>query len=91
MIFTANSGPWKKLATRNGLELSYWHATPIKGSSNPYAVAYDINNLLPLITKNTRIVAISACSNILGSVVDVKSVVKQVCRLCIYIIHGRND
>jgi selenocysteine lyase/cysteine desulfurase len=67
---------------RNGLELSYWHATQAKGSSNPYAVAHDVNTLLPLITQNTRIVAITACSNILGSIVDVKSVVKQVCGLC---------
>ena len=52
------------------------------GSINPYAVAHDINNLLPLITEKTRIVAITACSNILGSVVDVKSVVKQVCDPC---------
>jgi len=78
MSFIANAGPWKKLATRKGLELSYWHATPVNGSNNPYAVAHDVNTLLPLITQNTRIVAITACSNILGSVVDVKSVVKQV-------------
>ena len=64
---------------RNGLKLSYWHATPVKGSNNPYAVTHDVATLLPLITKNTRIIAITACSNILGSVVDVKSVVKQVC------------
>ncbi|KAF9783938.1 PLP-dependent transferase [Thelephora terrestris] len=74
----ANAGPWRRLAKRGGLEVRYWHVTPIKGSSNPYAVAHDVNTLLPLITKNTRIVAITACSNILGSVVDVKSVVKQI-------------
>jgi len=67
---------------RNGLELSYWHATPVKGSNNPYAVGHDVATLLPLITKNTRIVAITACSNILGSVVDVKFVVEQVCGSC---------
>ena len=86
MILIANTGPWKKLAMRNGLELSYWHATPVNGSNNPYAVAHDVATLLPLITKNTRIVAISACSNILGSVQDVKSVVKQVRGLCIMFI-----
>ena len=63
---------------RSGLKLRSWNAIPTEGSDNPYAVAYDINTLLPLITHNTRIVAITACSNILGSVVDVKSVVKQV-------------
>jgi selenocysteine lyase/cysteine desulfurase len=60
------------------LKLSYWHATPVRGSNNPYAVAHDVHTLLPLITRNTRIVAMAACSNILGSVVDVKSVVNQV-------------
>lgn len=63
---------------RKGLGLSYWHVTPVKGSSNPYAVAHDVDTLLPLITQNTRIVAITAGSNVLGSLVDVKSTVKQV-------------
>ena len=76
---------------RNGLELSYWHATPTKGSSNPYAVAHDVANLLPLITQNTRIVAITACSNILGSVADIKSLVKQVCGVCICIVCGGDN
>jgi selenocysteine lyase/cysteine desulfurase len=55
----------------------YWHATPV-GSINPYVVAHDVNSLLPLITGNARIVVITACSNTLGSVGDVKFVVKQV-------------
>jgi len=76
---------------RNGLELRYWHATPVNGSNNPYAVAHDVANLLPLITRNTRIVAITACSNILGSVLDVKPVVKQVCGLCMWTISGEDN
>jgi selenocysteine lyase/cysteine desulfurase len=80
-IFIANLAPWKRLAKRNGLELIYWHPTAEKGSKNPYAVAYDVNTLLPMITQNTRIVTITACSNILGSTIDVKSVIKQVCVL----------
>ena len=75
---------------RNGLELNYWHATPVEGSSNPHAVTHDVKNLLPLITQNTRIVAITACSNILGSIVDVRSVVKQVCN-AFRIVCGEND
>lgn len=64
---------------RKGLILNFWRVTPVEGSSNPYALSYDVSALLPLISKNTRMVAITACSNVLGSVVDVKSVVKQVC------------
>lgn len=37
-----------------------------------------IDALLPLITSKTRLVAFTACSNILGSVVDVEAVVKAV-------------
>jgi hypothetical protein len=78
----ANNGPWKKLATRKGLAVKYWHVTPVAGSNNPYAVAHDIATLVPLITSRTRIVAISACSNLLGSVVDVKAAVQAVSPCC---------
>ena len=88
ITLVANAGPWRELAARTGLRLGYWFPTAIKGSSNPYAVAYDVNTLLPLITQNTRIVAITACSNVLGSAVDIKSVVKQVRGLCVYIVCG---
>lgn len=74
----ANNGPWKKLAERRGLTLKYWHVTPVAGSNNPYNVFHDVEHLLPLITSRTRIVAISACSNILGSIIDVKAVAKAV-------------
>lgn len=74
----ANNGPWKKLARRKGLILKYWHVTPVTGANNPYAVAHDIATLIPLITARTRIVAISGCSNILGSVVDIKAAVQAV-------------
>ena len=73
---------------RTGLQLSYWFPTPIKGSRNPYAVDYDVDTLLPLITQNTRIIAITACSNVLGSAVDIKSVIKQVCGFCVYVVCG---
>ncbi|RXW13831.1 hypothetical protein EST38_g12026 [Candolleomyces aberdarensis] len=62
----ANTGPWKKLAARSGAIVKYWKATPTK-ESNPYSVALKLEDVLPLITPRTRIVAFTACSNILGS------------------------
>lgn len=37
-----------------------------------------METLLPLITTNTRIVALTAASNILGTIVDVEGVVKAI-------------
>jgi selenocysteine lyase/cysteine desulfurase len=67
----ANVGPWKKLAARSGAIVKYWKATPTK-ESNPYSVALQLEDVLPLITPRTRIVAFTACSNILGTIVPVK-------------------
>ena len=72
----ANCGPWKKLAQRKGLVIKVWHATQIPESpNNPYAVKHQIETLLPLITAKTRLIAFTACSNILGNIVPVKEVV----------------
>ncbi|KDR80956.1 hypothetical protein GALMADRAFT_1116937 [Galerina marginata CBS 339.88] len=73
----ANVGPWKKLAARKGAIVKIWNATPTV-PENPYSVKLKIEELLPLITSKTRIVAFTACSNILGSVVPVKEVTKAV-------------
>lgn len=76
-VTLANVGPWKKLAARRGCVVKNWLATPTS-SNNPYAVTLKIEDLLPLITSKTRIVAFTACSNILGSIISVKEVVKAV-------------
>ena len=73
----ANVGPWKKLAERRGAILKSWNPSPIV-PENPYSVKFKVEDLIPLITAKTRIVAITACSNILGSIVPVKEVVKVV-------------
>jgi len=64
---------------------------------NPYSVKLKVEDLIPLISAKThRVVAITACSNILGPIVLVKEVVKavreetkakgakkvEICRLC---------
>ncbi|KII83699.1 hypothetical protein PLICRDRAFT_58168 [Plicaturopsis crispa FD-325 SS-3] len=76
----ANAGPWKKLAARKGLTLKVWHPVP-NNPENPYSVALRVDDLLPLITPRTRIVAFTACSNILGSIVPVQDVVAAVRRV----------
>ncbi|KAI9448697.1 PLP-dependent transferase [Lactarius psammicola] len=70
----ANVGPWKKLAARKGLTLKHWRPR-ITDPSNPYSLGYDVGDLFPLITPKTRLVAFSACSNVLGSIIPVKNVI----------------
>ena len=75
----ANAGPWKRLAARTGATLKMWAHTPIAAyPNNPYAVALQLDALLPLITPKTRLIAFTACSNILGSIVPVKEIVAAV-------------
>ncbi|KAF8184396.1 pyridoxal phosphate-dependent transferase [Pholiota molesta] len=73
----ANAGPWKKLAARKGAIIKIWSPSPTV-PENPYSVKLKLEELLPLVSSRTRIVAITACSNILGSIVPVKEVVKAV-------------
>ncbi|KAJ6483079.1 pyridoxal phosphate-dependent transferase, partial [Mycena sanguinolenta] len=73
----ANCGPWKKLAERRGAVIKYWHSTPTS-PNNPYSLSLKVEDLLPLITAQTRIVAFTATSNLLGSVVPVQAITKAV-------------
>ncbi|KAF9485510.1 selenocysteine lyase [Pholiota conissans] len=73
----ANNGPWKKLAARKGAVIKVWTPSPTV-PENPYSVKLKVEELLPLISDRTRIVAITACSNILGTIVPVKEVVKAI-------------
>ncbi|KXN86196.1 putative cysteine desulfurase [Leucoagaricus sp. SymC.cos] len=73
----ANAGPWKKLAKRRGAVVKIWHPTPLR-PENPYSISFQIKDLLPLISNKTRIVTFTACSNILGSIVPVKEVVRAI-------------
>ena len=57
--------------------IKLWPATQLPDSpNNPYAVGLQLETLKPLITKKTRLVAFTACSNILGSLVPVEETVK---------------
>ncbi|KAG2108972.1 PLP-dependent transferase [Suillus discolor] len=71
----ANNGPWKRLAERRNAVVKYWQPTPVS-AENPYSVAYKVKELLQLVSSRTRLAAITACSNILGSLVPVEEAVK---------------
>ncbi|VDB91486.1 unnamed protein product [Peniophora sp. CBMAI 1063] len=71
----ANAGPWKKLAARKGITLKIWQPR-LTNPNNPYSVALDVLDLLPLLTSKTRLVAFTATSNLLGTIVPVKAVIK---------------
>ncbi len=76
---TANAGPWKRLAARKGATTKLWNATPLPAyPNNPYAVGLQLAALLPLISAQTRLVAFTACSNILGAIVPVAEIVRAV-------------
>lgn len=72
----ANVGPWKRVAARRGTVIKHWRPTQIPTSpNNPYAVSLKVEDLLPLVTAKTRLIAFTACSNILGTVVPVNAAV----------------
>jgi selenocysteine lyase/cysteine desulfurase len=73
----ANGGPWKKLATRRGAIIKTWKARGLS-KDNTYSIGLDVRDLLPLITPHTRLIAFTACSNILGSVLPVKDIVHAI-------------
>jgi cysteine desulfurase/selenocysteine lyase len=64
----ANLIPWQQLAKRTGAELR-WLAVTADGR-------IDLTNLDQVITKRTKIVAITHQSNVLGSILPVETIVK---------------
>lgn len=78
---TANVGPWKNIskARANPLTIKTWYPTNTN-TKNPYDLSYNaaIPALVSLITDNTRVIAISGCSNLLGEILDFESVVKAI-------------
>jgi hypothetical protein len=74
----ANVGPWVRLAARRNLEVKFWTATRGPNSTHAFDVSHHISTLKPLLSSKTRLVAFTACSNILGGFVDVKEVVETI-------------
>lgn len=76
-IILANCGPWKRLAALKGATVKYWRPRSLS-STNPYSIGLSVDDLLPLISSRTRLVAFTACSNILGSVIPVEKIAKAI-------------
>lgn len=62
----ANLIPWQQSAKRHGLELKIWHVTD--------SGDLDLAELARLITPSTRLVAVTHCSNALGTVNPIKTI-----------------
>ncbi|QRV92756.1 aminotransferase class-V protein [Ceratobasidium sp. AG-Ba] len=74
----ANVGSWVRLAERKGIKLHHWIPKASPGSTNSYAVSLRIDDLIPLLNPKTRLVAFTACSNILGELVNVEGITKAI-------------
>lgn len=54
--------------------MKYWHTTAVE-EGNPYSLTYKTENLISLVSPKTRIVAITGCSNILGTAYPIQDIV----------------
>lgn len=82
-LSSANIGPWVRLAKRRGVPLVPWHARVPPNASrtndnNSFAVALQLSDLDSLITSKTRLVSFTACSNILGQLIDPREVIAHI-------------
>ncbi|GES63183.1 aminotransferase [Aspergillus terreus] len=68
----ANSAPWVRIAERLGLQMKFWSAR------DPVHAVCDPDDLKPLLSEKTRLVACPHTSNLLGSIVDVKAIARLV-------------
>ena len=74
----ANVGAWRRLA-EHGMIIKEWQI-------NPETAELNINDLKVLLSEKTRIVAVTHCSNIVGSINDLKSIAKLVHEYDAYIV-----
>lgn len=75
-----NRGAWIRLAERSGCKVKHWPVTPMNSgkSDNVLAVHLDPKVLQNLVTERTKVVAFTACSNLLGHFTDIASAAKVV-------------
>lgn len=74
-----NRGAWTRLAERLGMKVVHWPVTPVhNGSGNKFAVTLDPEVLKGLVSDRTRLVAFTACSNLLGAFTDISGATKVV-------------
>ena len=74
----ANIGAWRRLA-EHGMIIKEWQI-------NPETAELNIDDLKALLSEKTRIVAVTHCSNIVGSINDLKSIAKLVHEYDAYIV-----
>ena len=74
----ANVGAWRRLA-EHGMTIKEWKI-------NPDSAELEIDDLKALLSDKTKIVAVTHCSNIVGSINDLKSIAKIVHEHDAYII-----
>jgi cysteine desulfurase/selenocysteine lyase len=65
----ANLIPWQQLATRTGAQLSWFEVTPDG--------RLDLSNINSVITENTKVVALTHQSNVLGTIVPLEAIVAR--------------
>tara|TARA_Y100000741_G_scaffold97036_1_gene72111 strand:- start:216 stop:1463 length:1248 start_codon:yes stop_codon:yes gene_type:complete len=74
----ANIGAWRRLE-KEGMIIKEWKLNPINAE-------LEIESLKKLLCKKTKLVAVTHCSNIVGSINDLKSIAKLVHEYDAYII-----
>jgi len=74
----ANVGAWRRLA-EHGMIIKEWQI-------NTDSAELEINDLKALLSDKTKIVAVTHCSNIVGSINDLKSIAKLVHKYDAYIV-----
>ena len=74
----ANIGAWRRLA-KEGMVIKEWKL-------NPENAELEVQNLKKLLSKKTKLVAVTHCSNIVGSINDLKSIAQIVHEHGAYII-----
>ena len=65
----ANLIPWQQLAGRTGAQLSWFEVTPDG--------RLDLSNINSVITENTKVVALTHQSNVLGTILPLKAIVAR--------------
>lgn len=74
-----NRGAWVRLAQRTGMSVKHWPVNRITGETgNEYAVTLDPSALKDIVTPKTKLVAFTACSNLLGAFTDITAAVKLI-------------
>jgi len=65
----ANLIPWQQLSARTGAQLSWFEVTPDG--------RLDLSNINSVITENTKVVALTHQSNVLGTIIPLKAIVAR--------------